>query len=163
MINPNRIVSDNLFSGDNQFLGDVLLPDEIIEDKHIEADAEIASTKLQHRHVQPYGQNGNNVDATQFIHHAKGAGTVKTFVAGSIGICTGGNSTTVDLKKNGTTVLSAVITLDSANTTYVAESGTIATAAYVAGDVFTVVVDKTSDSGDATGLFACAEFDEAAV
>lgn len=142
---------------------DMAVPAGVVVNASVAAAAAIASTKLQHRHNKTYGQTGANADATIITHVAKGTGTLKTFVAGSIGLCTASNSTTIDLKKNGTTCLTAVITLDSGNTARVAEAASVSVSAYVAGDVFEIVVDKTSDSGDATGLFACAEFDEAAV
>lgn len=157
----NRI-DGNLYVTGTLSMYDISLPSGVMTNTHVAAGAAFASTKLQHRHNQTYGQSGANADATQIIHVAKATGTLKTFVAGSIGVCTGATSTTIDLKKNGTTTLTAVITLDSDNVARVVEGGTVSVTAYVAGDVFEVVVDATSDSGDATGLFACAEFDEAA-
>jgi hypothetical protein len=43
---------------------------------------------------------------------------------------------TVDLKKNGTSVLTSVVTITNAQAAYARVAGAIATAAYVAGDVF---------------------------
>lgn len=130
----------------------------------VSATAAIDATKLEHRHRITYAQpNTSAADETIVIYNAKAAGTVNAFSAGSIAIAVGAATCTFDLKKNGTTILSAVITIDSGNTNYVAEAGTISSAAYVAGDTFTVVIDGTAGGGTLpTGVFCVAEFEEAA-
>lgn len=106
-----------------------------------------------------YAQNGAIANATIAIHVVRGSsGTIKSFEAGSITAETGANSATVDLKKNGTTCLSSVITLDSSNTAYVPEAGTLSVTSVSDGDVLTVVV--TDSSSDLTGLFASLSIDE---
>lgn len=141
-------------------------PDGCIDNAAIEAATGIDATKLEHQFALTYAQaNAAAADETRVIHCAYGAtGTIVSFEAGSIAACVGDSTVTVDLKKNGTTVLSAVITLDSTNTARVAEAATISTASYVDGDVLEVIVDATIGTGTlATGLFATAILREDAV
>jgi hypothetical protein len=107
--------------------------------------AGIVATKLEHQFQPVYRQASGaiNADATAAIHVGYGAtGDIIGFRAGNITAATGSDTTTVDLKKNGTTVLSAVITLNTAASTTL-QTGTLSTTTYVAGDVFTVVIDAT--------------------
>jgi hypothetical protein len=135
-----------------------------LENGDVSSAAAIVGSKLNHYYSQDYAQaNTAAVDATIVIHVAKAAGTLLNFDAGSIAIAVGDATCTFDLKKNGTTVLSGVITLDSSNTNYVAEAATLSVTAYVSGDVFTVVVDGTIGTGTLpTGVFCQARFHEAA-
>ena len=94
---------------------------------------------------------------------AKSAGVVDSFRAGSIAAAVGDSTVSVELKKNGTSVLAAAIALDNANTAYVPEAGSVNTPAYVAGDVFTVQVSISAGTGTLPqGVFASAVFQEAA-
>lgn len=123
----------------------------------VKADAGIESTKLQHRFQQVVAQpNTAAADETRVAHVVYGAsGTIVAFSAGSLAKAVGDATCTVDLKKNGTSVLSAPITLDSGNTNRVAEAGTVTSTSLVAGDVLEVVIDGTIGTGTLpTGVFA---------
>lgn len=127
--------------------------------------AAIAATKLQHRNRPVYAQpNTAAADETRVIYHVRGAtATIVAFAAGSIAKAVGDATCTVDLKKNGTTVLSAPITLDSANTNRVVEAGTLSVTSLVAGDVLEVVIDGTIGTGTLpTGVFCSLTVDESA-
>jgi hypothetical protein len=67
---------------------------------------------------------------------------------------------TVDLRKNGTTVLSAVITLNNANTARVAVAGALSVTTLVAGDVLEVVTATAGGGTLATGVFAIVTVNE---
>jgi hypothetical protein len=96
-----------------------------------------------------------------FVHGA--SATINSFKAGSVTACVGAATITVDLKKNGTSVLSAPITLNSSSTAYVVQSGTVTTTSLVAGDVLEVVVTATAGGGTlGNGVFAVAQVDELA-
>jgi hypothetical protein len=83
------------------------------------------------------------------------SGTLLSFKAGSIVANIGAATVTLDLKKNGVTALSAVITLNNANTARVAVSGTLSVTTLAAGDVLEVVATATAGGGTlATGVFA---------
>jgi len=159
----NRVVGDMQVTG-ALVMGSVTLPNSSVTNASVAAAAGIDADKLDHQHSKCYAQaNSAASDETRIIHVARAAGTVEDFVAGSIAKAVGDATCTVDLKKNGTTILSAVITLDSGNTNRVAEAGTVSTAAYVSGDVFEVVIDGTIGTGTLpTGVFCQAVFFEAA-
>jgi hypothetical protein len=140
------------------------VPDSAVKDASVASDAAIQATKVIHQHQKSYSQpNTTATTETRVIHEARGAGTVQEFRAGSIVACLTTATITVDLKKNGTTVLSAVITLNNGNTARVAVAGTVTSAAYVAGDVFEIVITATASGGTiGTGFFAQGTFREAA-
>ena len=138
-------------------------PSGCIDNDAIEGGAGIDTTKLDHRHRKTYAISGTAASVTYPIHIAKAAGTVLSIEAASIAIAVGSATVTVDLKKNGSSILTAVITLDSGNTARVAEAGTINTSAYVDGDFFELVIVATASGGTIpTGLIVDVEFDEAA-
>lgn len=129
----------------------------------VAALAGIDATKLEHQHRIGWSQaNVTAAAETRVVYVCYGTtGTILAFVAGSIAKAVGDSTVTVDLRKNGTTVLSAVITLDNANTNRVAEAGTISVPGLVAGDVLEVVVAVTAGTGTLpTGLFAAVTLEE---
>jgi len=139
-------------------------PDASITNASVKAAAGISATKLEHRFQRVLAQaNTAAADETRVVHVVYGAtGAIVAFSAGSIAKAVGDAITTVDLKVNGSSVLSAVITLDSANTNRVAEAGTVTTPALVAGDVLEVVIDGTIGTGTLpTGVFAQVTLTEA--
>lgn len=70
---------------------------------------------------------------------------------------------TVDLKKNGTSVLTSTVTIDHTVAAYTQVAASIATNTYVAGDVFEVVVTATAGGGTLPqGLFVALITREAA-
>lgn len=98
------------------------------------------------------------VSKTVVIYQAQKAGTIRAFNAGLVA---GGSSAsmTFDLKKNGTSVLSAPVTVTNTNGNRSQVSGAIATPSYVAGDLFEVVLTVSSSTG-ATGPYATASFSD---
>lgn len=136
-----------------------------IADAAIPSGADINDQKVRHQHRGHFSQVSGTAatSATQAIHLARNSGTLLDFNAGSIVACSGAATIVVDLKKNGTTVLSSTITLDNANTARVSEAGTVnpASVAYVAGDLFEVVTTATAGGGTlGQGVFAAATFAE---
>ncbi len=135
---------------------EVALPSSSVGNGEIEASAGILASKLEHHHSITGNQpNSAATTETRVIHSVYGAtGDVIAFEAGSIVAATGNATVTLDLKKNGTTILAAVVTLDSANTAYIVEAGSIDTAPVVDGDVLEVVIVATVGTGALpTGLF----------
>ncbi len=135
----------------------IVLPDGNVTDAKVAAAAGIAATKLEHQHRKTFAQSNTTAAAeTRVVHVVHGAtGEIVAFEAGSIAACTGNATITVDLKKNGTSILDAAIVLDSTNTARVVEAATIDTAGLVDGDVLEVVVAVDAGTGAlGTGLFA---------
>lgn len=130
-----------------------------VTDTAIIAAAGIAASKLEHQFEPTYAQETDtkSADAKYVLHIIHGAtGDIEAFEAGIASTCAGASTITVDLinHRAGTTasVLTAVITLDSGNSTaHVTEAGTIDTAAVVDGDVLEVRIDATDDGTNAVG------------
>lgn len=118
-----------------------------------------------HRRIYTTGSATTVVSATQVIHVCVGAtGTVKTVEAGCVVPAIGTDTATVDVKKNGSTILSSTISLTSAQSARQMVAGTISVAALVAGDVLEVIVTPTHSTGTlATGVFAVVDIWESAV
>jgi hypothetical protein len=128
----------------------IALPTNSVGDSQVSAASPLAVDKTIHQINAVYKQAHGAVvadDTGSLIHIAGGTGTIVGINAAVRVIPIGAATVTVDLKKNGTTVLNAVITLDSGNVAYTAEVGSILTAGYVAGDFFEVVVDATVGGG----------------
>lgn len=115
------------------------LPSAVVADVNVASLAAIDSAKLQQQRNVTYSQDSTtnaNVER-KVIHIVRGAtGTVLKFSAGSVTIAAAAGNAVIDLLKNGTTILTAPITLDSANTNYLLEDAPgFTSTALVAGDV----------------------------
>jgi hypothetical protein len=159
----NTILDTNVHVRGTLSADQFTIPDSAVGDDQIKTGDPVAATKLQNRQTKTYGQPGGSVSTTErrIIHTAQAAGSVVSFQAGSRTANVGAATITADLQKNGVSVLSAVITLDNANVAYTPEAGTVTTTAYVAGDVFEVVLTATAGGGTlGNGAYATAVFDE---
>jgi hypothetical protein len=157
--------ADELHTGQHRFEKAPQVPDGSWGDAQIGATNPITCPKLKHQHNPQYGQaNGSawrHRDGRFYV--ARSAGQVVGCEAGVVTPAVGAATVTVDLKKNGTSVLTSVVTITNAQAAYARVAGAIATAAYVAGDVFTVVVTATAGGGTLPqGLFADGAFQEGA-
>lgn len=141
--------------------------DACLDDAMISESADIATTKVRHRYLRLLCQPNTSATAeTRVVHVAKVAGVIKEVKAGSIAVAVGDSTVTVDVKINGVTALSGTIVLDSSNTAYTPELGTVNTAAddVAAEDVVTVVITISAGSGTLpTGVFVSVEVEEAGV
>lgn len=123
----------------------------------------IDQTKLKQQYAPAHGQPHGTaaVSERKVIHVARSAGNVQAVEAGHVVAGVTGATLTVDLKKNGTTVLSAVISLVVDAAAYTRVTGAISSAAYVAGDVFELVITATAGGGTLPqGVFADVVFRE---
>lgn len=137
-----------------------------VSNSQVAAGAGIATSKMDHRHQPNFHQpNTAATSETKAVYRCYGAtGSVVAFHAGSIAANGGGATVTVDLKKNGVSILSAVITLNNANTNRVAVAGALSSTALVQGDLLEVTTVATVAGGTlATGVFAFVTVDETAV
>lgn len=117
---------------------------------------------MGHQHSKSYGQTGTAVAATIPIHIVAGAtGTLRAIKCALVAACTGNATVSVDVKVNGTTVLSAPMSLTLTETAYEVVAGTISSADVVTDDVITVVVVVSAGTGAlGTGLAALVVLDE---
>ncbi|MGC9260922.1 MAG: hypothetical protein ACP5I8_12735 [Phycisphaerae bacterium] len=136
-----------------------------ITDTNVAALANINATKLNHQHREVYAQATASTAAAarQVVQVTYGAtGTIIAYSAGLAGTANAGGATiTVDLFKNGVSILTAPITISTQAVRVLTAAG-IATTSTVAGDVFEVVVTVTPGSGTlGTGLFSSLTINEA--
>ena len=136
----------------------MILPANSVGDAEVDATRPIGVNKLYHMHCPVYTQDrGAAVVAKRSgLHIAVGPGTLQAFQA-TLSQANGGGTVTVDLYKNGVSVLSGLITITT-EAAFDVCVGTISTAAYVAGDTFEVVVAVTGTVGQ--GLTVRGVFEE---
>lgn len=160
----------NVIDGDCHVQGrltanSMTLADNSVGNLQVSTLSPITADKFYHQHQQIYQQpHGTAVaDARTVVHVARGSGTFHAVQAGLVVAITGDSTITVNVYKNGVTVLSATIALDNGDAAFGELNGAIASAAYVAGDVFEVVVDATVGTGTlGQGLYVVLVFRELA-
>ena|SRR6266849_1214507 len=114
--------------------------------------ANIAATKVNHRHEQIYAQPSAQTAAVEskVCHIAKTAGTLISVDVGAVVVNVGAATVVFDFLKNGVSVLTGTIMLDLNTAAYVLKPGTIAggSTTCIAGDVFELkVVSATAGGG----------------
>lgn len=144
----------NIIDGDLRVRGAIIpdsmaIPANSVGDTQFNSATPLTASKQVHQYVQKYAQDHGAVVATKTsgIHIAHGAGTITALVAALKTACIGAATVVVDLKKNGTTVLSGTITLDNSVAAYTSGTATVSSATYAAGDVFEIVVTATAGGG----------------
>lgn len=162
----------DIIRGDQNFQGAVVMSNatsvtykpNTIADAAVSSSAAIAATKLQHRH-----KIGTNFDLAigatpvareEVVFVASAACTINGFHAL---LNDTGTTTDVDfdLKINGTTALSSVVTIVHGDADRLVKDGTLSTTTLAADDVVSIQLLTTSTTG-AQGPFAWVEIDEAA-
>lgn len=121
----------------------------------------VDASKLERAKTITYSQpsGADNADATIVVGRIHGTtGTIKTIKAANAVTALNSDTTTVDVKLNGTSLLTGVISIAAADTTTV-KSGTLASSALAVGDILSVVINATgTDPGEGIAVFI--EFDE---
>lgn len=141
------------------------IPANAVTDASIQAGAGVQYTKVQQQRSKVLALSDHTVDAAvtrKVIHRVRGAtGTLLKFGVGATQAAGASSSATVDLKKNGSTVLTATITLDNTTSGYtLKEAAGFTSAALVTGDVLEVDVTAVSGANKPKGLFAFLETKE---
>lgn len=152
----SRIYGD-LFVEGSLAASQLAVPAGAIGDGQVAPAAGIQATKLEHQHRLMYAQqNSTAVAEAKVVYVCYGAsGSVVDFRAGCIAVCTGDATITVDLLKNGTSILASALVLNSSDTNRVAKQGTVSSSTLAAGDVLEVAVTVSAGTGTlGTGLFA---------
>lgn len=145
-------------TGQVTMTGTAVLPVNTVTNSMIGASVSspIDVEKVEQQITAAYSQpNTAAADETRVLHRCEGSGTVVAVRVGSIAIAVGDAITTFDVKKNGTTILSAAKEINSSNTNRVSVDATLSgTPTYVEGDLFEVVIDGTIGTGTLpTGCF----------
>jgi hypothetical protein len=159
----------NQFNGDTVVRGhlsatSMTIPVNTVTSNAVQASANISADKLESRiyasHAQP---NSAATAETRTLFVARRAGLIQHIYVGSIAKAIGDSTVTVDVKKNGTSVLSSVVTLNSSNTARIAVAATIDGTQddLVAGDWLEVVITISAGTGTLpTGVFVQVEVDQ---
>lgn len=152
----NKITGDLIVTG-------TLRPGGFVTPAASVGDAEAKSTdpfdvdKMLHQYNVAFAQNHGTAATAQrqVLHVAEGAGTLVSFGAGIVVACVGDSTITVNLYKNGSTILSAAVVIDNSNAVRAVEDATFSATPYSAGDVFEVVVTVSAGTGTlGQGTFA---------
>lgn len=149
-LDVSTIVVDSLFV--NTYAS---FPAAFVTNAMVQAGADISASKLESCHRLNYGQNGGAVSAEAQLGIVRGtAGSILSFEVNNVTACAGASTVSVDLYKNGTSILSSPVTLNSSSTAYTPTAGTISSASIADGDVLTAVVTPAQDgtSALATGV-----------
>lgn len=136
-----------------------------VGDAECDAGDPITAEKLEHQYIARLAQvHGSAATAERrVVHCAYGAGDVVDVRAGVVVAAIGDSTVTVDVKKNGTTILSAPIVLDATNLAYAEETGSVSVAAFSAGDVLEVFTTVAAGTGTLPqGLYVNVVLHEAA-
>lgn len=141
------------------------MPSGVVTNDSVNATAALAYTKLQgiHKHGTTFALalGGTPAAREEIVFVASNSGTITAFKC----LCndTGSSaSVTFDLKKNGSSVLSGVVTITNATTDKAIQSGTLSGTTFVAGDIFSIALAVSSSTG-MTGPYAWGEFAEVGV
>ena len=163
-----------IFSGETHLTNAAsTLPAAVVADLNVSATAAIDADKLQHRHALNYAQadGADVVSATQLLHVARAAGTLKSVEVRVTTAPTGGDKQfTVDVQQDSdgggswTTQLTGVITMSSADSDDTLEAGTLIGSPTLAdGDALRVVVTASGTTGSqGQGVVVTVNLDEAA-
>ena len=159
----NKIDGDLIVSGVLK-ANSMTLPANSVGNNEFTSGDPLDEDKQEHRHVITYSQKHGTATVTERkpIHVPYQAGTVLEVLIGNVVACVGDSTITVDVYKNGTSILAAPITLDNTNTAFTGqELASISTPSYGAAVVFEVVVTATVGTGTlGQGLFVRVAFAE---
>jgi hypothetical protein len=121
-----------------------------VTDATVAAGANISPAKLQRRLQRGYAQESATIAAAEsrVIHTVFGTdGTVQQIDIGCVVPAVGDSTATVNVKKNGVSILSAAITLNNANAARVSAHPTISDTALAVGDVLEVTITISAGTG----------------
>lgn len=158
----NRISGDVVIDGALVLTGALTAPAGSLTNAMIAAAAGIDASKLDsHRNVPAYVA-GTPTSSVILAYRVPSTGTITSFWAGCITVPTGSATCAVNLKKNGTTCLSATVDLDSSSVAYTSEEGTLTVTSVVEDDILTVELTVTTPGSDtqSTGVYAAIGIDE---
>ena len=134
----------------------------VVVNESIASSAAIDADKMQHVYKPGTGFGfvigGTPTTREEIVFVASQAGTIRGF--GALLYDTGtSTSITFDLKKNGSTVLSGVVTITNATADRAVQAGTLSVTSFAADDVLSISMAVSSSTG-AQGPFAFIELEE---
>lgn len=132
----NKIEGDTYITG-TLTAGAMNVPASSVGNTEVEAQANISASKLEHQHnlnVALFDHATSVVAKRQAIFRAESNCTIDE-VGAYVTVAAGASTTvTIDILKNGTTVLTSTISITNAQTAYQEVAGTVSSSSLVAGD-----------------------------
>lgn len=158
------VLNENIHVGGQLSCETFTPPAACVVNASVSSTANIGAEKLINRFRRGHAQVHGSAGTTQRIpiHIAKNAGTISGARAAMSVKPVGAATHSIQLKKNGSDILSAAIVMDSGNTNYVLEEtpGYTSTS-YAAGDFFEADITATAGGGTlGQGLMFDVQFDE---
>uniref|UniRef100_A0A6H1ZW96 Uncharacterized protein n=1 Tax=viral metagenome TaxID=1070528 RepID=A0A6H1ZW96_9ZZZZ len=151
----DTVVCDTLFVNDY-----ASLPAGFVTNAMVQASAGIEAEKLESYQVSVHAQAGTCVTETKVLAIIRGATGLSLGVEATNAVaCSGSSTVTCDVKKNGASILSAAITLNSSSSTTVPVEGTVGTTALVDGDIITSVITANQSGTDALASGVAVQYD----
>lgn len=153
------LIPNDVYVSGNLAAKTATLPTGCVLDASVAGAAGIQASKLVHQHWQHYRQSSNvNASSDQaLIHYVYGAtASIVQLVAGAVVLLTGNDTVTVDLWKNGSTILTSVISLSATDTVRVGKTPAGYTStSLVSGDFLEIKITATHNTGTLPqGVFA---------
>jgi hypothetical protein len=141
--------ADVLHVGAHTFYQAPIVPASSFGDDDIDASDPLGCTKVDHQYIAQMAQaHGTAATAERrVVHIARAAGTFVSVQVCPVVAATGDSTATVDVKKNGTTILSGTVTIDNGDVAYSKTSAALSVTSYVAGDVIEVVQTVSAGTG----------------
>ena len=132
----------------------------MITNAMVKAGTGVGASKLEAWHRECWGQISTAVTETKVLGIIRGStgDTVGVEVTNQAA-CSGSSTVTVDVKKNGVSILSAVVTLNSASSITVPIAGTVTTTSLADGDIITGVITTVASGTDALATGVSLQWD----
>lgn len=150
-------------AGTAKLVGTITYPNGEIVNEHISSSAAIDSDKLQHLHKAgtcfALAIAATPVAREEIVYVCEASAAVVRGFHALLNDTGTSTSVTFDLKKNGTTILSGVVTIAHTDADKTVKDGSFASTALVAGDILSIQLAVSSSTG-AQGPYAWAEIDE---
>lgn len=148
---PSNTVDGNLQVRGNISADSFGLPANSVGNTQVKASEPLGVDKMTHQYVPLVSQahGAASVARREVIHVARGAGLLREMRAGVVVANIGGATITIDVYKNGATVLSGAEVIDNSVAAFDVVTGALAASptAYADEDVFEVVVTVAAGGG----------------
>ena len=129
--------------------GGVTLPANVIGNNQFSSTSPLEVEKMVHQYYprdgQPHGTAA--VAVRKVLHIARAAGVLLEFIVQPVVAAVGDSTVTVDLYKNGSSILTGTITINNGKAAFSITSGTFSATPYVVNDTFEVVQTISAGSG----------------
>jgi len=145
-----------------RFNGTITLDAGTVTNDTISSAAAIDADKMQHVYSAGTGFGfvigGTPTDREEIVYVAKQAGTIRGFHC-LLNVDGSSTSITFDLKKNGSSILTGVVTITDSTGNRAVQDGTLSSTTLAADDVLSIAMAVSSSTG-AQGPYAWVDIEE---